>query len=217
MRGGGRGAKTAPSLHRHWDPWYGIRSVLARTKRRLAIACELRWLRRVMVSQARQASLPVREIVIGWGAFIPFAAWRASSWPYISLPYSLPLSCAPRDHPTNSFWKVQISDYRHLLGATLQNAAHRIAPLLALMNQKAKQARRQPRHKTATPPAAVSDPWYDVKAAVVRTKWRVAIACNLHRLRRVMEIKAHQASLPDREIVVGCRAFIPFAAQCASL
>ena len=107
MRGGGRGTKTAPSLHRHWDPWYGIRSVLARTKRRLAITCKLRWLRRVMVSQACQASLPVREIVIGWGAFIPFAAWRASSWPYISLPYSLPLSCTPRDHPSNSFWKVQ--------------------------------------------------------------------------------------------------------------
>ncbi len=31
-----------------------------------------------------------------------------------------------------------------MLEATLQNAAYRIAPLLALMNKKAKQARRQP-------------------------------------------------------------------------
>jgi hypothetical protein len=80
--------RTAPFPPTTIRPRMQNKTAATRTKWRIAIACNLHWLRRVMAGQARQVTLPGREIVVGPEAFIPFVTRRASSCPYMSRPYS---------------------------------------------------------------------------------------------------------------------------------
>ncbi len=55
------------------------KTAATRTKWRIIIVCELHWLLRVLEGQARQVTLPGREIDTGRGAFVPFVTWRTPS------------------------------------------------------------------------------------------------------------------------------------------